>query len=302
MQELRQVTTRLENSEKRARQAERQQHQQASLINSLQEQISAQKRDKKPVNLEDLAQNVDVKRERSYPEKHAYITSPKIERSHDTQSNRESTLSAHPPSQEIHHIPQLPENQKLNDGSEGDAPLWQRDISNRLRWYHHQFIDDEQKFEYIYENTKGDAARLARSYRLYPPDDWCPQDFINFLTEAFDNPAKHESATTDFDRLMMSPNEPFWDFWGRFRTIASDAEYRDDRFLREQMRAKVLVRLSNVVQLEWDRCKSIHDYVNILQKADAHFQGTQQRQRRRSNIAYSERRTTPTSSFPRPFS
>ncbi|RKF84221.1 hypothetical protein GcM1_136003 [Golovinomyces cichoracearum] len=48
------------------------------------------------------------------------------------------------------------------------------------------------------------------------------------------------------------------------------------------MRSKVLVRLSNVVQLEWDRCHNLNDYVSVLQKAHAHFHATQQRQKRRS--------------------
>lgn len=160
--------------------------------------------------------------------------------------------------------------------------VWHRDITNRLRWYDDRFFDDEQRFEYIYCNTKGDAAKLASSYRLDPPDDWTPQDFINFLTQTFDNPTKRENASTDFETLLMSPNESFWEFWRRFRTTASDAKYHDDRFLREQMRSKVLVRLSNVVQLEWDRCHNLNDYVSVLRKADAHFHATQQRQKRRS--------------------
>ncbi|RKF77950.1 hypothetical protein GcM1_215042 [Golovinomyces cichoracearum] len=82
-------------------------------------------------------------------------------------------------------------------------------MTNRLRRYDDRFFDDEQRFEYIYCNTKGDAVKLASRYRLDPPDDWTAQDFINFLTQTFDNPMKRESASTDFEALLMSPNESF---------------------------------------------------------------------------------------------
>ncbi|RKF96036.1 simnilar to predicted protein from Sclerotinia sclerotiorum, partial [Golovinomyces cichoracearum] len=107
--------------------------------------------------------------------------------------------------------------------------------------YENYFCDDIHRIEYIYENTKDDAAKFLRS----------PEDFIDFASDAFTDPAKRENATAEFERLMMSPRQLFWDFWKDFRTLAADAEYRDDRFLREQLRSKVLIRLSNAVQTEW---------------------------------------------------
>lgn len=77
----------------------------------------------------------------------------------------------------------------------------------------------------------------------------------------------------------MSPTESSWEFWRRFRTMARDAKYRDDRFFREQMRLKVLVHLSNLVQLKWDRCYNLNEYINVLQKADSYLYATHQRQK-----------------------
>lgn len=118
---------------------------------------------------------------------------------------------------------------------------------------------------------------------MNPPSDWSPEDFIDFASDAFTDPAKRENATAEFERLMMSPRQLFRDFWKDFRTLAADAEYRDDRFLREQLRSKVLIRLSNAVQTEWVRCRTINDYVRVLQDADAHYQSTQHRQKRHAS-------------------
>ncbi|RKF81023.1 hypothetical protein GcM3_040033, partial [Golovinomyces cichoracearum] len=117
--------------------------------------------------------------------------------------------------------------------------------------YENYFCDDIHRIEYIYENTKDDAAKFLRSYILNPPTDWSPEDFIDFVSDAFTDPAKRENATAEFERLMMSPRQLFWDFWKDFRTLAADAEYRNDRLLREQLRSKVFIRLSNAVQTEW---------------------------------------------------
>ncbi|POS83902.1 hypothetical protein EPUL_004718 [Erysiphe pulchra] len=217
--------------------------------------------------------------EKSSSEKHATVSFQEHESPHEFR--QQSEFSSRSFSTRIESVPHIPEDQKLGSSNEVDAQVWHRDMTNRLRWYDDRFFDKEQRFEYVYGNTKGDAEKLARSYRLDPPPDWTAQNFVNFLTETFDNPAKRETATVEFEGLLMSPQESFWNFWRRFRTVSSDAEYRDDRFLREQLRAKVLVRLSNVVQLEWDRCQNLNEYVNILHKADAHFQATQLRQKRR---------------------
>lgn len=53
--------------------------------------------------------------------------------------------------------------------------------------------------------------------------------------------------------------------------MASDAYYRGERFLCEQIRSKVLIRLLNAVQLEWDGCHNLNEDVNVLQIADARF-------------------------------
>lgn len=44
-------------------------------------------------------------------------------------------------------------------------------------------------------------------------------------------------------------------------------------FFVKKMRPKVLVRLSNIVQLEWDRCHNLNEYVNV-QKADTQIHAT----------------------------
>ncbi|RKF84350.1 simnilar to predicted protein from Sclerotinia sclerotiorum, partial [Golovinomyces cichoracearum] len=178
----------------------------------------------------------------SRKKRHASFKSPEREEFHqpDNDFRQFSEHSSQSFSSRIENVPQLPDEQKLDSGKEGDVQVWHRDTTNRLRWYDDRFFDDEQRFEYIYCNTKGGAAKLASSYPLDPPDDWTPQDFINFLTQTFDNPTKRENASTDFEALLMSPNESFRELWRRFQTTASDAKYRDDRFLREQMRSKVL--------------------------------------------------------------
>ncbi|KAI6247054.1 hypothetical protein HI914_04933 [Erysiphe necator] len=284
LEELRQMKIRLEKAEKKSRQAEKRQQQQAEIINCLQEKLSSREFQPEPQpELTEPQYSVETKfkdREESSSERKATVSFHKHESPHDFR--QKSEFSSRSFSTRIESVPHIPEDQKLGSGNDVDAQVWHRDMTNRLRWYDDRFFDREQKFEYVYGNTKGDAAKLARSYRLDPPLDWTAQDFVDFLTQTFDNPAKRETATAEFEGLLMSPQESFWNFWRRFRTISSDAEYRDDRFLREQMRAKVLVRLSNVVQLEWDRCQNLNEYVNILQKADAHFQATQLRQKRRA--------------------
>ncbi|RKF78122.1 simnilar to predicted protein from Sclerotinia sclerotiorum [Golovinomyces cichoracearum] len=185
-----------------------------------------------------------------------------------------------PPPARLEKVPHLPEEQKLASSTNSDAAMWRHIMTIRMNRYENYFCDDIHRIEYIYENTKDDAAKFLRSYILNPPSDWSPEDFIDFASDAFTDPAKRENATAEFERLMMSPRQLFWDFWKDFRTLAADTEYRDDRFLREQLRSKVLIRLSNAVQTEWVRCRTINDYVRVLQDADAHYQSTQYRQKR----------------------
>lgn len=181
----------------------------------------------------------------------------------------------------------LPEDQKLANNAHSDASLWRYTMKNRINRFHNSFFDDTHRREFIYENTRDDAAKFLRSYILEPPPDWSPIDLINFAADAFIDPAKHENATAEFERLIMSSDQLFWDFWTEYRTLAADAEYRDDRFLREQLRSKVLIRLSNAVQTEWIRCRTLNDYVRVLQEADAHYQFTQHRQKRNSYSNFS---------------
>lgn len=148
---------------------------------------------------------------------------------------------------------------------------------DRLSRYHKSFFDDVHRREYILENTTGDAAKLLRSYILDPPKDWTPNDFVEFVANAFTDPAKRENATAEFGKLLMRPQQHFWEFWQKFRALSTETEYRDDRFLREQLRAKFLVRLSNTVQTEWKKCNTLSDYVDVLQDANAHFHSTQHR-------------------------
>ncbi|RKF78612.1 hypothetical protein GcM3_062030 [Golovinomyces cichoracearum] len=189
-----------------------------------------------------------------------------------------------PPPARLEKVPYLPEKQKLASSTNSDAAMWRHIMTIRMKRYENYFCDDIHRIEYIYENTKDDAAKFLRSYILNPPPDWSPEDFIDFVSDAFTDPAKRENATAEFERLMMSPHQLFWDFWKDFRTLAADAEYRNDRFLREQLRSKVLIRLSNAVQTKWVRCRTINDYVRVLQDADAHYQSTQHRQKRHAII------------------
>ncbi|RKF63719.1 hypothetical protein OnM2_023001b [Erysiphe neolycopersici] len=91
-------------------------HQQPLMTNYFKEQISSQEKD------------------RSYQKRNAPAASQKIEDSRGIHQDRQSLSSIQLFSQKIQHIPHFPEVQKLNDSSEGDRPLWQHDISNRLRW------------------------------------------------------------------------------------------------------------------------------------------------------------------------
>ena len=184
-----------------------------------------------------------------------------------------------PSTARLEKVPHLPEEQKLASSASSDAPMWRHAMTTRMNRYGSYFCDDVHRTEFIYENTKDEAAKFLRSYILDPPSDWSPFDFIDFVADAFTDPAKRENATAEFEILTMAPRELFWDFWTKFRTLAADAEYRDDRFLREQLRSKVLIRLSNAVQTEWTRCHTLNDYVKVLQKADAHYQSIQHRQK-----------------------
>ncbi|RKF81099.1 simnilar to predicted protein from Sclerotinia sclerotiorum [Golovinomyces cichoracearum] len=144
--------------------------------------------------------------------------------------------------------------------------------------YGSYFCDGIHRIEFIYENTKDEAANFLRSYILDPPSDWSPLDFIDFVSY----PAKRENTTAEFERLTMAPRELFCDFWTKFRTLAADAEYRYDRFLREKLRSKVLIRLSNAVKTEWTRYHTLNDYVKVLQEANTHYQSLQHRQKRQA--------------------
>lgn len=172
----------------------------------------------------------------------------------------------------------MPEEQELASSSNFDAAMWRHVMIIRMNRYGNYLCDDLHRIEYIYENTKDDAAKFLQSYVLNP-HDWSSQDLIDFVSYAFTDPGERENATVEFERLMISPRQLFWGVWQDFRTLAADAEYRDDRFLREQVRSKFLIRLSNAVQTEWVRCRTL-DYVKVFQDADAHHQSTQHRQKR----------------------
>ncbi|RKF82806.1 simnilar to predicted protein from Sclerotinia sclerotiorum [Golovinomyces cichoracearum] len=175
-----------------------------------------------------------------------------------------------PPTARLEKVPHLPEEQKLASSASSDAPMWRHAMTTRMNRYGSYFCDDVYRIEFIYENTKDEAAKILRSYILDPPSDWNPFDFIDVVADAFTDPAKRENATAEFKRLTMAPRELFWDFWTKFRTLAADAEYRGERFLREQLRSKVLIRRSNAA----------------LQEADAHYQSIQHRQKRQATTFF----------------
>ncbi|TQS35726.1 hypothetical protein Golomagni_03846, partial [Golovinomyces magnicellulatus] len=156
-----------------------------------------------------------------------------------------------PPPARLEKVPHLPEEQKLASSTNSDAAMWRHIMKIWMNLYENYFCDDIHRIEYIYKNTNDDAAKFLGSYILNPPPDWSLEDFIEFVSDAFTDPEKRENATAEFERLTMSPRQLFWDFWKDFRTLAADAEYRDDRFLREQHWSKDLIRLSNAVQTEW---------------------------------------------------
>ncbi|RKF81937.1 simnilar to predicted protein from Sclerotinia sclerotiorum [Golovinomyces cichoracearum] len=187
-----------------------------------------------------------------------------------------------PPTARLENAPHLPEEQKLASSASSNAPMWRHVMTARMNRYGSYFCDEVHRIEFIYENTKDEAAKFLRSYILDPPSDRSPFDFVDFVADAFTDPTKRENATAEFERLTMAPRELFWDFWTKFRTLAADTEYRDDRFLREQLRSKVLIRLSNAVQTKWTRCHTLNDYFKVLQEADAHYQSIQHRQKRQA--------------------
>ncbi|KAI6247623.1 hypothetical protein HI914_04488 [Erysiphe necator] len=202
---------RLEKAEKKSRQAEKRQQQQAQIINCLQEKLSSRELQlESQPELTEPQYSVVTKvkdRDDSCSERKATVSFQKHESPHEFR--QKSEFSSRSSSTRIESVPHIPEDQKLGSGNDVDAQVWHRDMTNRLRWYDDRFFDREQKFEYVYGNTKEDAAKLARSYHLDPPLDWIAQDFVDFLTQTFDNPAKRETATAEFEGLLMSPQESF---------------------------------------------------------------------------------------------
>ncbi|RKF81027.1 simnilar to predicted protein from Sclerotinia sclerotiorum [Golovinomyces cichoracearum] len=155
----------------------------------------------------------------------------------------------------LEKVPHLPEEQKLASSASSDAPMWRHAMTTRMNRYGSYFCDDIYRIEFIYENTKDEAAKFLRSFILDP-----------LLTGV---------RLTLLTSLLILPST-------KFRTLAADAEYRGDRFLREQLRSKVRIRLSNVVKTEWTRCHTLNDYVKVLQEADTHYQSVQHRQKRQA--------------------
>lgn len=208
---------------------------------------------------------------------------PSIEPARDS---RQPSLASSGASLRREKIPLLP--CKLSDGKAYKAKLWNRQILDRLEWYQDHFFNENHRRSFILDNTEGIARDFLEPLFLDLENTQDALELVDAVTTFLSDPAEQDIAMNEFLNLNMdrSPSLSFWDFYQRFRTLATTAQIRDDLSLRTALRDKITPALRRGAVLEWNRCRTIDQYASVIQQLDADDLAVRTRNSRRTNASY----------------
>jgi hypothetical protein len=145
-------------------------------------------------------------------------------------------------------------------------------MRQRLEWYDSYFVDEGHRIAYIIDNTDGAAREFLEPLYLNECSPQVAEDLIDAVVEFLSNPSERQQGYDDYLNLRMYANtDLFWEFYRRFRLLATTAEVSDDYTLRTNLRDKILPRLRLSVVHEWERCHDINKYTSAVQRADIDF-------------------------------
>ncbi|KAK6611225.1 hypothetical protein H4I96_02823 [Botrytis cinerea] len=176
----------------------------------------------------------------------------------------------------VEKIPHLTE--KLSDGKALKPKLWKYLIECNLEQYAYAFTSERQRRIYIVANTEGIARDHLQPLLLDPSPEYDAQGLIEAAVQVTTDPAEQRVALDQYETLRQGANQPFWEFYQKFRQLANTAGIQDSSTLLNNLRNRINTRLAYTCVTEFASFRSVNDYAALLQIHDVNYRSIKARE------------------------
>ncbi|KAK6598729.1 hypothetical protein H4I96_07933 [Botrytis cinerea] len=200
-----------------------------------------------------------------------------IRTSHSSRSNsRNRSPAPREAPYQVEKIPHLTE--KLSDGKALKPKLWKYLIECNLEQYAYAFTSERQRRIYIVANTEGIARDHLQPLLLDPSPEYDAQGLIEAAVQVTTDPAEQRVALDQYETLRQGANQPFWEFYQKFRQLANTAGIQDSSTLLNNLRNRINTRLAYTCVTEFASFRSVNDYAALLQIHDVNYRSIKARE------------------------
>ncbi|EDO04015.1 hypothetical protein SS1G_06497 [Sclerotinia sclerotiorum 1980 UF-70] len=163
-------------------------------------------------------------------------------------------------------IPNL--SSKLSDGKAPNIRIraWEKMILGHLLDYHHDFRSENARRTWVFNQTEDRAMTLLEG--IYLDDDYDAYALVDHVVAILTDPAEVATANIEYNALRMSSKEHFWEFYSRFRDVATRAAITDDERLKNDLFDKTQYRLVHDNKQEFHQARTVGEYARALQNSD----------------------------------
>ncbi|KAK6591746.1 hypothetical protein H4I96_12179 [Botrytis cinerea] len=131
---------------------------------------------------------------------------------------------------------------------------------------------------YIVANTEGIARDHLQPLLLDPSPEYDAQGLIEAAVQVTTDPAEQRVALDQYETLRQGANQPFWEFYQKFRQLANTAGIQDSSTLLNNLRNRINTRLAYTCVTEFASFRSVNDYAALLQIHDVNYRSIKARE------------------------